>query len=86
MANKFSKELSEAKSLIEPTDKASAPNRHSTSSTVRKSEKDEISKGVVVSLPLRYYRRLRDYKDEHPGETLQSLSLKAIIEWIDENA
>lgn len=40
------------------------------------------SKGIVIDIPIELYRSLRDIKDELPGESLKSLALRAVAEFV----
>lgn len=43
------------------------------------------TKGIVVDMPVDVYRKLRDIKDYLPGETLKSLALRAVVEFVERN-
>jgi hypothetical protein len=43
------------------------------------------TKGIVIDMPVDIYRRLRDVKDYLPGETLKSLALRAVVEFVERN-
>lgn len=42
----------------------------------------EKTKGIVVDVPWSLYCQLRDIKDERPNESLKSLALQAIAEYV----
>lgn len=43
------------------------------------------TKGLVIDMPIETYRKLRDMKDYLPGETLKSLALRAVVEFVERN-
>lgn len=43
------------------------------------------TKGIVIDMPIDLYRKLRDIKDYLPGETLKSLALRAVVEFVERN-
>lgn len=47
--------------------------------------KVEITKGLNIPLPLSVYKRLSTMKIDSDAESLKSLGLKAIIEFLDKN-
>ena len=94
MKNKFDTELVKANVFKkkEDVETAAQEKKNERVAPVRKYSKvleelnDEPTYGVNVQIPLSYYRRMRDYKDLHKGESFQSMVFDAVIHWVEENA